>query len=444
VKVFISWSGERSRVVASMLGEWLPDVIGGIKTFVSDDDIAKGARWQTVIANELDEATFGIVCITRDRLTAPWLNFEAGALSRRAQENTETPVATLLLDISNPGEVPQPLAQFNATVATKDDIFKLVKSINKSMGEEAAESHRLTRLFNRGWSELEKALLDIGDAPEPVEPANEADPVLTEILSIVRELQRTNVTETAVAAAELLGLVQNFSGGGRLVTRIPDQYPTVPPELSIAPGSIRFADGTLNPSTMKFPNRVSEVPAGHVVSAPEARIRIIRKAIERIAPTLGIDEQTAAGIRIAWIDPEEIEIQLPDVVFAEGPRLSTFIYSLEGIVPGQQITYRGIRSGELDAMLAAIQAVRDSLIGTLDAEGLSPLALRPSHTRPDQIEILVPDEIHVSVYAHAAEDLFNALPTLQRITFLFPDARQVASIDRGMPLHVDEQPGASA
>ena len=60
MKVFISWSGERSKQVARALFEWIPCVIQAVKPWMSEQ-IAKGARWSPEIAKELEETRFGIV-----------------------------------------------------------------------------------------------------------------------------------------------------------------------------------------------------------------------------------------------------------------------------------------------------------------------------------------------------------------------------------------------
>ena len=80
MKVFISWSGETSFEVAKILKEWIPCIIQDVEPYFSSEDIDKGARWSTDIAKELEEASFGILCVTRDNLQSQWLNFEAGAL----------------------------------------------------------------------------------------------------------------------------------------------------------------------------------------------------------------------------------------------------------------------------------------------------------------------------------------------------------------------------
>ena len=96
MKVFISWSGARSKKVALIFRDWLPTVIQAIEPFVSSEDIEKGARWNTDIAQELKESSFGLICVTKENLSAPWLNFEAGALSKTIDN---TYVAPLLFDV---------------------------------------------------------------------------------------------------------------------------------------------------------------------------------------------------------------------------------------------------------------------------------------------------------------------------------------------------------
>ena len=81
MKIFLSWSGEVSHEVAKVLDSWLPCVLQGAETFLSSD-ISKGDRWSDVLAEELKEAHYGIICVTPFNIHRPWMNFEAGGLSR--------------------------------------------------------------------------------------------------------------------------------------------------------------------------------------------------------------------------------------------------------------------------------------------------------------------------------------------------------------------------
>ena len=76
MKVFISWSGTKSNKIAMIFRQWLPSVIQSLVPYVSSEDIDKGARWSTDIATELEDSTFGILCVTKENLNAPWLCFE--------------------------------------------------------------------------------------------------------------------------------------------------------------------------------------------------------------------------------------------------------------------------------------------------------------------------------------------------------------------------------
>ena len=120
MKIFISWSGQKSGSVAEALRDWLPVVIQVLDPWMSATDMDKGARWRTVISTQLEESDFGIVCLTRDNMESPWLLFEAGALSKFQQASR---VCTFILD-AEPSEVREPLAQFQSTSTTRAEVFQ--------------------------------------------------------------------------------------------------------------------------------------------------------------------------------------------------------------------------------------------------------------------------------------------------------------------------------
>jgi hypothetical protein len=47
MKVFISWSGDLSKQVAGLLAGWIEDVLQGVETWISTEDIEKGSIWFT-------------------------------------------------------------------------------------------------------------------------------------------------------------------------------------------------------------------------------------------------------------------------------------------------------------------------------------------------------------------------------------------------------------
>ena len=119
MKVFISWSGHRCGQVASALRDWLPGVLQVIEPWLSSEDLPLGARWADEIARALQSTDVGIICLTPENLQSPWLMYEAGALSKRVSESL---VCTYALDIP-PTEISGPLAQFQSTIAQREDML---------------------------------------------------------------------------------------------------------------------------------------------------------------------------------------------------------------------------------------------------------------------------------------------------------------------------------
>lgn len=190
MKVFISWSGNKSLKVAQLLREWLPYVINSIEPYVSSEDIDKGARWSTDIAKELEDSTFGILCVTKDNLEAPWLSFEAGALSKTMEKSFVTP---FLFDIKR-SEVKGPILQFQSTIFDKDDIKKMVKTLNKACGDSGIPEARLDTSFDVWYPPLEKGLNEVKPLTASDEQNKEVDDSIhsSEILEEILELSRDN------------------------------------------------------------------------------------------------------------------------------------------------------------------------------------------------------------------------------------------------------------
>jgi hypothetical protein len=188
LKIFISWSGQLSRGVGLALREWLPLVVHTAEPYLSAADIDKGARWSADISRELESSHYGILCVTAGNIAAPWLNFEAGALSRSFDKARVSP---FLFGISR-SEVTGPLLQFQSTVYERADVLKLVSSINAS-ADQPLDQLRLPKVFDRWWPDL-KAALDalrdtaVDDAPAPVDRSPED--MLAEVLDLVRSQQK--------------------------------------------------------------------------------------------------------------------------------------------------------------------------------------------------------------------------------------------------------------
>jgi hypothetical protein len=205
VKVFLSWSGAASKAVAEALHHWLPRVIQSVAPWMSAEDIAKGARWSAELANQLQSTRVGIICVTPDNANAPWLLFEAGALSK----TTEATFVCPFLFKVEPTELTGPLTEFQASVADRDGTKRLVRTLNLAAGDTATLSEKqLDETFDVWWPKLEAALAEVAKIRtlEPRPTRTERD-ILKEILELVRAMTRrqSSVEEPGNSARILAG-----------------------------------------------------------------------------------------------------------------------------------------------------------------------------------------------------------------------------------------------
>lgn len=149
MRILVSWSGPDSHRVALGLRDWLPSVLHYTVPWVSSEDIDKGAGWLDALKSELASAQFGVICLVPANLNEPWVNFEAGAMAL-AMERAR--VAPLLIGCER-AALNGPLAQFQSTVFEKDDVRRLLHSINRS-AKEGMPVDRLDRTFELCWAGL--------------------------------------------------------------------------------------------------------------------------------------------------------------------------------------------------------------------------------------------------------------------------------------------------
>jgi RNA polymerase sigma factor (sigma-70 family) len=210
VKVFISWSGNKSQAVAVALRDWLPGVINSLEPFVSSTDIHAGTRWQSEIAAELDVSNFGIVCVTQENQAAPWLNFEAGALAKAIGLSRLIPLAVDL----KPSDVQLPLGQFQSQPASKEGIRAVVASLNDALGDQRLSDELLRNSFDVWWPRLEEKLASIEEETTSATPPPRSDrELLEEALDTVRAVARA-IDRGAVGATtedRFLSLIRRVS-----------------------------------------------------------------------------------------------------------------------------------------------------------------------------------------------------------------------------------------
>lgn len=198
MKVFISWSGEETREIAERLHGWLHDVLQQVSPWVSRSDLESGTKWGVELGKELESTSFGIILVTRSNVGSPWLNFEAGALSKKVSEDAR--VVPLTIGFS-PAELTTPLSQFHGRSFTERDMRDLVYDINK-LTPVPLRDDEVRRAFDMWWPALEKWYA-AQPTPQPPEDADtlessDAKPLRTEtemiqeILLLTRQISQSS------------------------------------------------------------------------------------------------------------------------------------------------------------------------------------------------------------------------------------------------------------
>lgn len=188
-KVFISWSKSQSRHVAEVLKEHLPDVLEGVQLFMSNQDIGPGERSMKVLERELDDTTYGILVVTQENQAEPWLNFEAGALSKQVgYDKAGIPlVVPLLVDIASPSNLTGPVSQFQAVPLDEHGLKRVLLSIAETVG---SETRVIERRFTRVWPEIHEELAKARSRGVGEKKAERSvDSKLDEAVEIMRRLQ---------------------------------------------------------------------------------------------------------------------------------------------------------------------------------------------------------------------------------------------------------------
>lgn len=94
--------------------------------------------------------------VTKTNYKAPWIIYEAGALSKTVQSRVIPILCNMnILDIAN-----TPLSQFNCALATKHEFWAVIAAINAKC-QRPIEEFRLQKTFEKWWPDFEKEYKEI-------------------------------------------------------------------------------------------------------------------------------------------------------------------------------------------------------------------------------------------------------------------------------------------
>ncbi|MGW0042267.1 TIR domain-containing protein [Rhodococcus sp. NPDC003348] len=215
LKVFTSWSGEFARDITRVIRNWLPQMLDRVDPWMSDVDIQAGTRALQVIEDKLNESEFGIIVVTTANQHSTWLNFEAGALSKRF-EGRASRVVPVLVNFDSFYEIEGPIRQFQGVMLTKkptaddggpvakrivnkDGVRELLKAVSDVAG---TKWPMVEARFEWSWSGFESKVNEVIEraGKQPTPPAVSVESLMAELLDRMTLLETGR--ETSISRLE--------------------------------------------------------------------------------------------------------------------------------------------------------------------------------------------------------------------------------------------------
>jgi hypothetical protein len=146
MKVFLSWSG---RLVSPLPACRAVDEVycAGDSALNSTSGIDRCSVCFSKIGEQLNSASVGIICPTRENKNKPWILFEAGALAKGL---VDSKVCAFLINLQ-PQHLESPLSQFNHTLPDRDGLFSLAVTLNSNMSSPMSVDVS-EKVFNSHWN----------------------------------------------------------------------------------------------------------------------------------------------------------------------------------------------------------------------------------------------------------------------------------------------------
>lgn len=151
-RVFISWSGETSRVVAQGLKDAIESAFARdeVTVFFSRVDIAAGTEWYQAIKDEVENSAVGIICLTPENVSAPWIYYEAGAMTMRYDRPAA--VIPLLVNVELPAR--SPLRELHFKTLNREGFISMIETIAQRCGVTRYEKGKNLRCIALGAYEI--------------------------------------------------------------------------------------------------------------------------------------------------------------------------------------------------------------------------------------------------------------------------------------------------
>lgn len=167
-----------------------------IDTIVPPTDFGRDYSNAGAIMSSLNEASFGIICITSDNFNSPGLNYEAGLM---------TNLSSIKVHTFSPHSysIPQPFSNFDNLELQHATMLKLVNAINikqRELGEPAWPDDILQHHFDYLFPILETDLSEKAPTLAHTEAEKKRIPedLLEQILVTVKEINDKDLSQPAI------------------------------------------------------------------------------------------------------------------------------------------------------------------------------------------------------------------------------------------------------
>lgn len=150
-EVFISWSGEHSKAIASHLKMTLEGIFENetFSAFMSEKDIESGSEWFNTIKAHLIDSRCAIIVLTKENISAPWILFESGAMAVNYEEKRVIP---LLFDVNI--EENSPLSHYNHIRLSEDGFEKMIFDIKEFCNFNKMTAKQLSTIIDKSYKEF--------------------------------------------------------------------------------------------------------------------------------------------------------------------------------------------------------------------------------------------------------------------------------------------------
>lgn len=206
----MSWSGDRSKAIATEFKAFLSVVLQQADPFLSSQDIDLGVTWQKHLLTEISERRFGLIFITPENKNSEWLHYEAGGLIKDLNQDRVVPILFGL----KKADVSSPFSLFQMIEFDRESVLTLLKQIN-ARTEKPLEQDSLNAVFEAFFEKTEEKISKIiSESPQTTKKRTSED-LLDELITLSR-----NQTTLFGSLIKKLGELSYNDPGGSFSSRI--------------------------------------------------------------------------------------------------------------------------------------------------------------------------------------------------------------------------------